>query len=51
MFVRKIITSLKHVKLMRLKTNNFVMYSYNFLAKGLKEINFTQNISLLFKHQ
>jgi hypothetical protein len=36
---------------MRLKTNNFVMYLYNLLAKGLKEITFTQNISLLFKHQ
>ncbi len=35
---------------MRLKTNNFVIYLYNLLAKGLKEITFTQNISLLFKH-
>jgi hypothetical protein len=45
------ITSLKHVSLMRLKTNNFVMCLYNLLAKGLNEITFTQNISLLFKHQ
>jgi hypothetical protein len=44
-------TSLKHVKLMRLKTNNFVMYLYNLLAKRLKEITFTQNLSFLFKHQ
>jgi hypothetical protein len=36
---------------MRLKTNNLVMYLYNFLAKGLKEITFTQNISFLFKQQ
>jgi hypothetical protein len=36
---------------MKLKTNNFVMYLYNFFAKGLKEITFTQNISFLFKHQ
>ncbi len=35
---------------MRLKANNFVIYSYNLLAKGLKEITFIQNISLLFKH-
>jgi len=35
---------------MKLKNNNFVIYSYNLLAKGLKEITFTQNISLLFKH-
>jgi hypothetical protein len=34
---------------MRLKTNNLVMYLYNFLVKGLKEITFTQNIPLLFK--
>jgi hypothetical protein len=36
---------------MRLETNSFVMYLYNLLAKELKEITFTQNISLLFKHQ
>jgi hypothetical protein len=36
---------------MKLKTNNFVMYLYNLFVKGLKEITFTQNISLLFKHQ
>jgi hypothetical protein len=47
----KIITSLKHVRLMRLKINNLVMYLYNSLAKRLNEITFTQNISLLFKHQ
>jgi len=43
--------SLKHVILMKLKSNNVVMYFYNLLAKRLKEITFTQNISLLFKHQ
>jgi hypothetical protein len=32
---------------MRLKTNNFVMYLYNLLAKGLKEINFTQNMIMI----
>jgi hypothetical protein len=36
---------------MKIKTYNFVMYLYNLLAKGLKEITSTQNISLLFKHQ
>jgi len=36
---------------MRLKTNNFVMYLFNLLTKGLNEIIFTQNISFLFKHQ
>jgi hypothetical protein len=38
----KIITSLKHVRFMRLKINNFVMYLYKLLAKGLKEITCTQ---------
>jgi hypothetical protein len=41
-FIKKIITSLKHVRFMRLKTNNFVMYLYKLLAKGLKEITCTQ---------
>jgi hypothetical protein len=31
---------------MRLKTNKFVMYLHNLLAKGLKEITFTQKNSL-----
>jgi len=32
---------------MRLKTNNFVMYLYDLLTKGLKEINFTQNLIMI----
>jgi hypothetical protein len=38
----KIITSLKHVRFVRLKINNFVMYLYKLFAKGLKEITCTQ---------
>jgi hypothetical protein len=41
-FIRKIITLLKHVRSMKLKTSNFVMYLYKLLAKGLKEITCTQ---------
>jgi len=36
---------------MRSKTNNLVMYLHNLIVKRLKEITFTQNISLLFKRQ
>jgi len=45
----KIITSLKHVRLMRLKSNKFVMYLYNLLAKGLKEITLTQKYFILIQ--
>ncbi len=38
----KIITSLKHVRFMRLKPNNFMMYLDKLLAKGLKGITCTQ---------
>jgi hypothetical protein len=31
-------TSLKHVRFLKLKTNNFVMYLYKLFAKGSKEI-------------